>query len=89
MPVVDMYWTLLVDIKQDAVEFKLKMHKTLSTLEEFKIQEEKQMHAYIITICNEKYLIRIEAKRFYRRMVNSEKKGIDIAWALMEEREIT
>lgn len=50
MPVVDMYWTLLVDIKQDAVEFKLKMHKTLSTLEEFKIQEEKQMHAYIITM---------------------------------------
>lgn len=38
------------------------MHKTLSTLEEFKIQEEKQMHAYIITICNEKYLIRVKLK---------------------------
>lgn len=88
MPVVDMYWTLLVDIKQDAVEFKKKIHKT-STLEEFKIQEGRQTHAYTITICNEKYLIRIEATWFYRWMVNSEKKGIDIAWALVEEREIT
>lgn len=36
------------------------MHKTLSILEAFKIQEGRQTRAYINTICNEKYLIRTE-----------------------------
>ena len=38
----------------------------MSTLEEFKIQEGRQIHAYTITLCNEKYLIRIEATWVYR-----------------------